>query len=155
RAMVPEPLTFVVRLNVVVPPPEGANDASEWASRLAPEWVQLSVVEPAVATGLVLVAPVMPLAAMSQRSVWPLPAVNDPEFPLPTTSTTHALAVAVVMLVEMESAPLVSTFVATDCGADWATPAREIAPDEVPSTGPWNVTVIVWAPAAPRLAFRR
>src|SRR5882762_2109121 len=107
--MLPEPVTLVVRAKgPTVPPPEAASDTREWARRLAPECVQLMVVVPAVATGLLLVAPVMPDAAMSVRSVCPLPCVNEPEFPLPTTSTTQAFAERVVMVEEMESAPLVS-----------------------------------------------
>ena len=114
----PEPLTFVVSVYDAVPPPvEGESDTSEWARRFAPECAWAIVVAPAVATGLVLVAPVMPLAARSHRSVCPLPAVKEPEFPLPTTSTTQALLTGVVMLVAIESAPLVSTFVAAGPGA--------------------------------------
>jgi hypothetical protein len=51
--------------------------------------------------------------------------------------------VRVVMLVEMASAPLVSTLVATASGAAWLTPASETAPAEMPSTAPWKVTVTV------------
>src|SRR5215510_1112227 len=150
--MVPEPLTLVVRVKgPTVPPPEDASDASEWARRLAPECVQLMVVAPAVATGLLLVAPVMPDAAMSVRSVCPLPAVNEPEFPLPTTSTTQAFAERVVMEVEIESAPLVSVRAVAASGAAWLTPVNETALADTPSTGPWKLTVAVCAPAAPRL----
>src|SRR5262245_47895223 len=116
--MDPVPLTFVVSVNVVVAPPDGASDASECASRLAPLCVQPSVVAPAAVRALVLMAPVMPLAATSTRSVWPLAAVKEPELPLPTTSTIQELVAALVMLVEIESAPLVSTLVAAFCGAD-------------------------------------
>jgi len=129
---VPGPLTLVVRVQLAVPPADGANEARECARRLAPECVQLSVVLPAVATGLVLLAPVIPLAAIPQRRVWPLAAVNVPELPLPTASTTHAPLVCVVMLVEMESAPLVSTLVATLSGALWFTPKSDTAPVEAP-----------------------
>ncbi len=130
--MVPDPLTLVVKVQLAVPPDDGAKEASECAKRFAPECVQPSVVLPAVATGLVLLAPVMPLAAMPQRRVWPLAAVNVPELPLPTTSTTHAPLVCVVMLVEMESAPLESTLVATLSGALWFTPKSETAPAAAP-----------------------
>src|SRR4029453_4790879 len=101
--------------------PDGASDASECASRLAPLCVHPSVVAPAAVNAFVLIAPVMPLAATSTRSVWPPPAVKDPELPLPTTSTIQELATGLVMLVEIESAPLVSTLVAAVCGADWLT----------------------------------
>src|SRR6185503_3676135 len=150
--MVPEPLTLVVRVNgPTVPPPEDARETREWARRFAPECVQLMVVDPAVATGLLLVAPVMPDAAMSVRSVCPLPGVNEPEFPLPTTSTTHAFAERVVMIVEMASAPLVSVRAVAASGAAWLTPENETVLADTPSTGPWKLTVTVWAPAAPRL----
>src|SRR5262245_48313223 len=124
--MVPDPVTPVVSANGPPgpPPPEAASDTREWARRLAPECVQLMVVEPAVATGLLLMAPVMPDAATSRRSVCPLPGVNEPEFPLPTTSTTSALAEPVVMLEEMESAPLVSVRAVADSGAAWLTPEK-------------------------------
>ena len=80
----------------------------------------------------VLPAPVILLAAMPQRIVCPLPAVNVPEFPLPTTSTTQAPAVNVEMLLEMESAPLVSTCVATFSGALCRAPKSDTAPAEAP-----------------------
>ena len=81
--------------------------------------------------------------------------MNEPEFPLPTTSTIQEFAVAVLMLVEIESAPLVSTLVATDCGAPWFTPVSETAPAEMPSTAPCMVTFTVPDPAAPSPAFSR
>ena len=59
----------MVRVKVWVPVPDGASEASECASRLAPLCAQPRVVLPAAVRALVLVAPVMPLAAMSQRSV--------------------------------------------------------------------------------------
>src|SRR6266700_2539830 len=130
--IVPDPLTLVVRVQLAVPPADGAKEASECARRLAPECVQLRVVAPAVATAFVLLAPVEPLEAIPQRRVWPLAAVNVPELPLPTASTTHAPLVCVVMLVEMESAPLESTLVATLSGALWFTPKSDTAPTAAP-----------------------
>src|SRR5262245_66387754 len=103
--MVPEPLTWVVRVKVWPPPPDGASATSECARRFAPLCAQPRVVLPAAPRALVLAAPVMPLAAMSQRSVWPLAAVKEPEFPLPTTSTIQELAAPAVIAVEIESAP--------------------------------------------------
>src|SRR4030095_6913409 len=108
--------------------------ASEWARRLAPEWAQPSVVLPAVVSAFVLIAPVMPLAAMSHRSVWPEFGVNEPELPLPTTSTIQAFATVLVIEVEMESAPLVSTFVAAGWGAAWPAPGNGPRPAPTPCT---------------------
>ena len=124
-------------------PADGAIDASECANRFAPEWVQLSVVVPVLDGALVLLAPVILLAAMPQRIVCPLPAVNVPELPLPTTSTTQAPAVNVAMLVEMESAPLVSTCVATFSGPVCRAPKSDTAPADAPWIEPWNVTLTV------------
>jgi len=112
------------------------------------------VVEPGEAIGFVLLAPVMALAAIDHLAVWPLPAVNVPELPLPTTSTTHAPLVKVLMLVEIESAPLVSVCVVTASGPDCRTPKSETAPAAAPWIDPWKVTLTVYVPAAGRFAFR-
>ena len=81
----------------------GAKAATTWALRLIPDCVQPSVVEPAAATGFVLM-PLdwLPFESCVQRPVWPeLGARLPTATPLPKTSTTHEFAARVVTLVEV------------------------------------------------------
>ena len=62
----------------------------------------------------------------SHCSAWPAPCVYEPDCPLPTLLTTHALSVSVVMLVEMV-VQLAHSLPTVTSAACWATPVSEIA----------------------------
>lgn len=92
---------------------DGAKAASEWTTRLPLDAVQLSAVVPVALTGLVELAPPELAFGLSQRSVCPLPGVNETlEAPEPTVSTTQEPAVVTEMFVEIELPELTELFVA-------------------------------------------
>ena len=130
-----------------LPPPVGANAATETAIWPELEDVQLVEAVPVAVRALVEPPPPLPETALLQRKVWPLPAVRVAlEAPLTAASTSQELAVAAVTLAESVLAEVLVLMPAA-VGAP-ETPLSETEPAAISLTAPPKVMETVWAPAA-------